>query len=264
MSEINNTCAFLSAEDFINLQTLKSAADKQNNKEPIKIEGVLLVDKPLKWTSFDVVNKIRFHLRKITNDKKIKVGHAGTLDPLATGLLIICVGRCTKQIDQFMGMPKSYTGTFQLGGITPSYDAETEVSATFPTEHITADTLETARKQFLGKIAQMPPMYSAIKKDGKALYELARKGKEVEVEARHIEIHQFDIEPITHNDISFYVHCSKGTYIRSLAYDFGKACDSGAYLTALRRTAIGDFDIKNAWQLPDLIAILDKKEENDD
>lgn len=211
--------------------------------------GVFLIDKPLEWTSFDVVNKLRYRLKNLLKDKKLKVGHAGTLDPLATGLLIVCVGKMTKQIDSFMGQPKTYTGTFKLGATTPTYDRETAEDAHFPTEHITPSVLEAARQQFLGEIDQLPPIYSAIKQEGTPLYELARKGKEVVVAPRRITIHQFDIQPITNENIEFYVHCAKGTYIRSLAFDFGKACNSGAYLTALRRTAIGDFSIDKAWDL---------------
>lgn len=218
--------------------------------------GCFLIDKPLDWTSFDVVNKLRFSLKRLLNDKKLKVGHAGTLDPLATGLLIVCIGKMTKQIDNFMGLPKTYTGTMRLGATTPSYDKETPEDAHYPTEHITPELTEQARQTFIGDIAQMPPMYSAIKKDGKALYELARQGKTIAVEPRNVSIQQFDIQQVTHNDFEFYVKCSKGTYIRSLAYDFGKACQSGGYLTALRRTAIGEFQIENAWNLDNLIEKL--------
>lgn len=227
--------------------------------------GVFLIDKPLKWTSFDVVNKLRFHLKRLMQDKKLKVGHAGTLDPLATGLLIVCVGKMTKQIDTLMGMEKGYTGIIRLGETTPSYDAETEVNARFPTEHITPSVLEAARQQFVGALDQLPPIFSAIKQEGTPIYELARQGKEVIVEPRKIHIYEFDIEPITHNEISFYTRCSKGTYIRSLAFDFGKACGSGGYLTQLCRTEIGDFKNENAWQLEGLIADLDEglKEKND-
>ncbi|MDZ7876432.1 MAG: tRNA pseudouridine(55) synthase TruB [Saprospiraceae bacterium] len=219
--------------------------------------GVFLIDKPLEWTSFDVVNKLRYRLKNLLKDKKLKVGHAGTLDPLATGLLIVCVGKMTKQIDTFMGQAKSYTGTIRLGATTPTYDRETAEDAQFPINHITPTLLETARQKFLGEIYQLPPIYSAIKQSGTPLYELARQGKEVVVEPRCITIHQFDIEPITDKDINFYVNCSKGTYIRSLAYDFGKTCESGGYLTALRRTAIGDFPIDKAWDLDILIKKLE-------
>ena len=220
--------------------------------------GVFLVDKPLGWTSFAVVNKLRHRLTRLYKNKKYKVGHAGTLDPLATGLLIICFGKMTKQIDAFMGLPKAYTGIIKLGETTPSYDAETEVNERFPIEHITPSVLEAARQQFLGDIDQLPPIFSAIKKDGKKLYESARAGETVDIQSRRITIHQFDIQQITESEISFYVRCSKGTYIRSLAYDFGKACGSGGYLTKLCRTEIGEFHNDNAWQLEDLVTELEK------
>ena len=220
--------------------------------------SVLLIDKPLNWTSFDVVNKLRFRLKNLLKDKKLKVGHAGTLDPLATGLLIVCVGKMTKQIDGFMGLPKVYTGTMRLGATTPSYDAETKVNETFETAHITPSVIEAAKSQFQGGIEQLPPIFSAIKQGGTPLYEMARKGQEVKVEPRKVHIHQFDITDFTNNELSFYVKCSKGTYIRSLAYDFGKACGSGAYLTSLCRTEIGEFQLKNAWNLEELIAEISK------
>ena len=220
--------------------------------------GVFLVDKPLGWTSFAVVNKLRHRLTRLYKNKKYKVGHAGTLDPLATGLLIICFGKMTKQIDSFMGLPKAYTGIIKLGETTPSYDAETEVNERFPIEHITPSVLEQARQQFLGQIDQIPPIFSAIKKDGKKLYESARAGETVDIQTRRITIHQFDIQQITKSEISFYVRCSKGTYIRSLAFDFGKACGSGGYLTKLCRTEIGEFHNDAAWQLEDLVTELEK------
>jgi tRNA pseudouridine55 synthase len=227
---------------------------EKNLEKLLNTEGsVLLIDKPLNWTSFDVVNKLRFKLKTLLKDKKLKVGHAGTLDPLATGLLIVCVGKMTKQIDSFMGLPKVYTGTMRLGATTPSYDAETEVNETFETSHITPSVIEAAKAQFQGDIEQLPPIFSAIKQGGTPLYEMARKGQEVIVEPRKVHIHQFDITDFTNNELSFYVKCSKGTYIRSLAYDFGKACGSGAYLTSLVRTEIGEFQLKNAWNLEELI-----------
>jgi tRNA pseudouridine55 synthase len=221
--------------------------------------GVFLIDKPLEWTSFDVVNKLRYRLKNLLHDKKLKVGHAGTLDPLATGLLIVCVGKMTKQIDGFMGQSKVYTGTIKLGATTPTYDRETAEDAHFLIEHITPSVLESARLKFIGEIDQLPPIYSAIKQAGTPLYELARKGKDVVVEPRRITIYQFDIQRITSENISFLVHCAKGTYIRSLAFDFGKACDSGGYLTALRRTKIGDFSVEKAWDLAVLTTELEGK-----
>ena len=219
---------------------------------------VFLIDKPYGWTSFDVVNKVRYRLKNILKDKKLKVGHAGTLDPLATGLLIVCVGKMTKRIDSFMGLPKAYTGTIRLGETTPSYDAETAVNATFAVEHITPSVLEAARQQFLGDIEQLPPIFSAIKQAGKPIYEMARQGIEVEVQPRKVHIYDLEIKTDTPVDISFYVKCSKGTYIRSLAFDFGKACGSGGYLTGLKRTEIGDFKIEDAWNLEDLITQMEE------
>jgi tRNA pseudouridine55 synthase len=211
------------------------------------LEGqVLRIDKPLHWSSFQAVNKIKWALKKHMGLKKIKVGHAGTLDPLATGLLIVCTGKFTKRIPELQGMEKEYTGTFHIGATTPSYDLETEINETFPTEHITNELIHETIKQFLGEIDQKPPVFSAIKKDGKRLYEHARKGEEVEIAFRKTTIHEFEITRIALPEIDFRVVCSKGTYIRSLAYDFGKALQSGAHLTALRRTKIGQFSVEGA------------------
>lgn len=207
---------------------------------------VVLIDKPLQWSSFQAVNKIKWALKKHLGLKKIKVGHAGTLDPLATGLLIVCTGKFTKQIMELQGMPKEYTGTFMIGSTTPSFDLETEVNATFPTEHITEELIHETVEQFLGEIDQQPPIFSAIKKDGKRLYEHARAGEEVEIAFRKTTIHEFEITRIALPEIDFRVVCSKGTYIRSLANDFGKALQSGAHLTVLRRTKIGEFSVENA------------------
>ena len=214
--------------------------------EDFKNGQLLLIDKPLKWTSFQVVNKLRWHIRKTFNLKKIKVGHAGTLDPLATGLLLICTGKKTKQIEQYQAQTKTYTGTFVLGSTTPSYDLETEVDATYPTAHITEKLIHQTTKQFEGKIQQQPPVFSALKKDGKRLYEFARTGKDVTISTREICIDYFKIKVLRGHEIDFEVQCSKGTYIRSLAHDFGRALNSGAYLSALRRTKIGDFSVENA------------------
>ena len=207
---------------------------------------VLLIDKPLHWTSFQVVNKLRWEIRQAFNLKKIKVGHAGTLDPLATGLLIICTGKMTKEIDTFQAQIKEYTGTIVLGSTTPSFDLETEINETFPTNHITEDLIHAATKQFVGEIQQFPPVFSAIKKDGKRLYEFARAGEAVEISARTVTIETFEITKMDGLNIHFRVVCSKGTYIRSLANDFGKALQSGAHLSALRRTKIGNFDVAQA------------------
>ena len=207
---------------------------------------LLLIDKPLHWTSFQAVNALKWAIRKKFHLKKIKIGHAGTLDPLATGLLLICTGKFTKRIPELQGQLKEYTGTFTLGATTPSYDLETEIDASYPTAHITTELLQQTRLQFVGKLQQQPPMFSALKKDGKRLYELARAGKSVAVKAREIEIFEFDVTPINETQVAFRVVCSKGTYIRSLAYDFGKALASGAHLSALRRTRIGSFYVDNA------------------
>ncbi len=221
------------------------------------MEGAcLLVDKPQDWTSFDVVNKIRGGLRHSLGIKKIKVGHAGTLDPMATGLLIVCTGSFTKKITEYQALPKEYTGTITLGATTPSYDAETEPDAKFPTAHITPAILETARKQFLGDIEQMPPMFSAIKVGGQPLYKKARKGEHMEVQPRPVTIYEFVITNIELPEITFRVRCSKGTYIRSLAHDLGRALDSGAYLSALRRTKIGEHDVADAWDMETLSSCI--------
>lgn len=222
-------------------------------EEDYKSGQVLLIDKPLNWTSFQVVNKLRWKIRKAFNIKKIKVGHAGTLDPLASGLLIICTGKMTKQIDTYQGQIKEYTGTIVLGSTTPSYDLETEVNETFPTSHITDDLLKETVAQFIGEIDQCPPIFSAIKKDGKRLYEFARAGESVKVKSRKIIIETFEINRFEKNEVDFRVVCSKGTYIRSLANDFGKALYSGAHLSTLRRTKIGEYHVDNAQTLDDFI-----------
>ncbi|MEZ4797200.1 MAG: tRNA pseudouridine(55) synthase TruB [Flavobacteriaceae bacterium] len=219
---------------------------------------ILLIDKPLHWTSFQVVNKLRWEIRQAYKIKKIKVGHAGTLDPLATGLLIICTGKMTKQIDTFQGQEKEYTGTFVLGSATPSYDLETEIDQTFSTKHITKQLVLETTKQFIGEIEQLPPVFSAIKKDGKRLYEFARAGESVEVTPRKITISEFEITRFENNEVDFRVVCSKGTYIRSLANDFGKALNSGAHLSVLRRTRIGDFKVENAQTIDEFIENIKK------
>ena len=207
---------------------------------------VLLIDKPLTWTSFQVVNKLRWEIKQRFNIKKIKVGHAGTLDPLATGLLIICTGKQTKQIDTYQGQVKEYTGTFTVGGTTPSYDLETAVEETFPTAHISEELLLKTTEQFTGEIQQKPPIFSAIKKDGKRLYELARKGETTEIKERTVTVSKFEITKVNLPEVGFRIICSKGTYIRSIAFDYGKALNSGAHLSALRRTKIGNFCVDDA------------------
>ncbi|MDA9067330.1 tRNA pseudouridine(55) synthase TruB [Flavobacteriaceae bacterium] len=213
------------------------------NEEDFRNGQVLLIDKPLNWTSFQVVNKIRWLIKNKFAIKKIKVGHAGTLDPLATGLLIICTGKMTKEISIFQNQTKKYTGTFLIGTTTPSFDLETKPNNTFPINHINEDLIINATKSFIGKIKQKPPIFSAIKKDGKRLYESARTGENVIINDRDIEILSFNISKINMPHIDFEVECSKGTYIRSLANDFGKKLNSGATLSKLRRTKIGEYSI---------------------
>ena len=208
---------------------------------------ILLIDKPLHFTSFQAVNKLKYALiNKVGLPKKFKIGHAGTLDPLASGLLLVCTGKFTKRITELQGQAKEYTGTFYLGATTPSYDLETEIDETFETKHINEALIRQTVKQFLGEIDQIPPIYSAIKKEGVRLYEHARAGETIEIASRKTSIHEFEITRIAMPEIGFRVVCSKGTYIRSLAFDFGKAMNSGSHLTALRRTKIGDYDVLNA------------------
>lgn len=215
------------------------------------LEGrVLLVDKPLEWTSFDIIKKIR------VSAGISKVGHAGTLDPLATGLLIVCTGKFTKKINEYMGMEKEYTGTFTLGAVTPTYDRESEPVSHKPYEHLDAAALQNALPQFTGTIQQVPPTHSAIKKDGKPVYLMARKGIEVKLEPRTITISTFEITRIELPVVGFRVVCSTGTYIRSLANDFGAALGCGGYLSSLRRTRIGEFLVNDAFQIDTLAAEL--------
>tara|TARA_B100000768_G_scaffold131686_1_gene122354 strand:+ start:4817 stop:5506 length:690 start_codon:yes stop_codon:yes gene_type:complete len=225
-------------------------------KEEYLSGKLLLIDKPLNWTSFQVVNKIRWLIRNKFSLKKIKVGHAGTLDPLATGLLIICTGKMTKEISKFQIQTKKYTGTFLLGTTTPSYDLETEPNKTFPVDHVTEDLITKSVQKFIGKIKQKPPIFSAIKKNGKRLYESARRGEDVIIEDREIEIFSFNILKIDIPNIDFEVECSKGTYIRSLANDFGKELSSGATLTKLKRTKIGKYSVDKSISIDKFINIL--------
>jgi len=221
----------MSAEDYLNGQ-------------------VILIDKPLYWTSFQAVNKLKYVLiNKLGLPKKFKIGHAGTLDPLATGLLLVCTGKFTKRIMELQGQAKEYTGTFYMGATTPSYDLETEINENFSVSHIDEALILETVNQFLGEINQKPPIYSAIKKEGVRLYEHARAGETVEIATRKTTIHEFQITRIALPEVDFRVVCSKGTYIRSLAFDFGKALASGAHLTALRRTKIGNYDVKNALEV---------------
>lgn len=219
--------------------------------------AMLLVDKPKGWTSFDVVNKLRWAIRRKLNVKKIKVGHSGTLDPMATGLLIICVGKFTKRLQELEGLPKSYTGTMEFGAKTPSYDAESEVSETFPIENLTPERITQQLDNFKGWIDQKPPMFSAIKVNGQPLYKLARKGKTIEVKSRRVEVTKFELTNIELPKVDFEVDCSKGTYIRSLAHDLGASVDNGAYLSALRRSSIGKYAIQDAFVLEELVKLID-------
>ncbi len=221
------------------------------------LEGeVLLIDKPLGWTSFDVVNSIRYTIKRTLNIKKIKVGHAGTLDPLATGLLIVCTGKFTKQIESFQGLDKVYVGSMFVGATTPSYDKETEVDQTFDTSGISKKQLLETVKQFTGDIEQTPPKYSAVKVDGKRAFEYARKDNEVKIKSRQITIHEFNLLNFELPEIDFMVTCSKGTYIRSLVNDFGKALNNGAYMSSLRRTAIGDYSVSDAYSVEGIKEII--------
>jgi tRNA pseudouridine55 synthase len=214
--------------------------------EDYKEGQLILIDKPLEWTSFQVVNKIRWLIKQQFKIKKIKVGHAGTLDPLASGLLLLCVGKFTKKIDTYQAQVKEYTGTITLGATTPSYDLETEIDERFDYSSITSEEINDATLQFIGKIQQQPPIFSALKKEGKRLYEYARAGEEVEIPKRTVNISAFEITKIELPNIGFRVVCSKGTYIRSLAHDFGKSLNNGGHLSALRRTKIGDYSVKDA------------------
>ncbi len=207
---------------------------------------VLLIDKPLEWTSFDVVNKIRYSLKRYLNIKKIKVGHAGTLDPLATGLVIVCTGKATKQIEQFSGLDKQYVADVELGSTTPTYDKESEPDAIYSWEHITEELVREKLDLFRGDIEQVPPIYSALKVKGVKAYDLARKGKDVQMKARNINISKLDLLEFGEKYLQLDVSCSKGTYIRSLAYDLGVALNSGAHLSGLVRTRIGDYQLKDA------------------
>ncbi|RRN76618.1 tRNA pseudouridine(55) synthase TruB, partial [Pseudoxanthomonas sp. SGD-10] len=227
--------------------------DEKEKKEFPKFDftkgEVLLLNKPYKWTSFDVVGKLRNSFKPL----KLKVGHAGTLDPLATGLLIICTGKLTKQIDLYQAEDKEYTGTITLGSTTPSYDLETEPDNFFNISNITEEDIKGTAKHFIGEIQQYPPAHSAIKKDGERLYMKARRGEEVELKARDVTISEFEITGTELPHVHFRVVCSKGTYIRSLAHDFGKKLNSGAHLSRLRRTKSGEFSVENAFEIMELV-----------
>ena len=229
------------------MSSFKAMIMDERTQEDFLDGQILLIDKPYEWSSFQALNKIKWAIRKkFELGKKFKIGHAGTLDPLATGLLIICTGKFTKKIPDLQGQVKEYTGLFCLGATTPSYDLETAVDHHYPMDHITREEIEKTAKLFLGEITQHPPIFSALKKDGKRAYELARKGEKVELKSRKVTIHEFEITKIDLPNVYFRVVCSKGTYIRSLAHDFGKKLQSGAYLGALRRTKIGSFNVNDS------------------
>jgi tRNA pseudouridine55 synthase len=233
--------------------TYKLDSTSPPNKEFDFAAGeLLLVNKPYQWTSFDVVGKLRNSFKPL----KLKVGHAGTLDPLATGLLIICTGKMTKQIDTFQAEEKEYTGTMVLGATTPSYDMETAVEEKFDTSNLTNDAIRNACKQFMGDIQQYPPAHSAIKIDGERLYEKARRGEDVELRLRSVTISAFEITRVELPEVDFRVVCSKGTYIRSLVHDFGKALNNGAYLSNLVRTRSGNYHLKDAWEVMELVDVI--------
>lgn len=217
----------------------------------------ILLNKPYKWTSFDLVNKVKFKVKHKLRVKKIKVGHAGTLDPLATGLMIVCVGKYTKKIDTYQSQVKEYIATLQLGATTPSFDLETEIDQEYPTEHITRERIDETLKGFIGSIEQRPPDYSAVKVNGKRAYEYARKGQEVEIKKKTLVIDEIEVLEFDENVLKIRVVCSKGTYIRALARDIGQALNSGAHLTALQRTQIGDFKIDDAIEIEDFIKFLE-------
>lgn len=231
-----------------------------NKTYDFKKGEVLLVDKPLHWTSFDIVNKLRFPLKRKYKIKRFKVGHAGTLDPLATGLLVICTGKMTKQINGFVIDNKEYTGVIQLGSTTPSYDLESEIDQVFPTDHINQELIDSITPQFVGEIKQTPPIFSAKKVDGKRAYDLARKGIEVKLKENDITILSLELKLIDKAQIEFTVNCSKGTYIRSLANDIGKALNSGGHLIELRRTRSGDFKTENAKSVDEWVEIINNTE----
>lgn len=231
---------------------------EKENTYNFKEGALLLVDKPLHWTSFDVVNKLRWRLKKGFQQKKFKVGHAGTLDPLATGLLVICTGKSTKLSQQLSAEEKSYTGTFLLGKTTPSYDLETEFNQTFDTHSITTEEIIATAASFAGKQMQTPPIFSAKKVDGKRAYTAARKGKEIKLEEKEINILSFKITKIDLPKVDFHIRCSKGTYIRSIANDFGKKLNNGATLIALRRTASGSFTIEKAKTVDEWLHIINQ------
>ncbi len=225
---------------------------------------ILYFNKPLTWTSFNLVNRVRGVLSRHLGVKKLKVGHAGTLDPLATGVMILCTGKATKLIESFQYQTKEYIATLQLGATTPSFDLEKEIDATYPTEHITEELVRNTLQQFVGTIEQIPPTFSAVKIDGKRAYEYAREGKEVEIKAKTLIIDEIELLDCQLPSITIRVVCSKGTYIRALARDIGVALQSGAHLTALQRTRIGDIDLSQCLEYDDFVNQLANQKENID
>jgi tRNA pseudouridine55 synthase len=232
-------------------------AGQRISHEDLKLGGCFLVDKPLEWTSFDVVNKLRYHIRRKLGLKKYKIGHAGTLDPLASGLLLICFSHYTKKIEELMGHSKSYSATFRLWATTPCYDAELPIDTYYPQRSISEKSIHEAGASFLGETKQYPPVFSALKLNGVPMYKLARDGKAPEMNSRTINISQLEITKIDLPFIDLEIDCSKGTYIRSIAYDMGQKLNNGAYLSALRRTKIGAYSVDNAWTVSDLCQCID-------
>jgi tRNA pseudouridine55 synthase len=222
--------------------------------------GVILLNKPYEWTSFQAVNKVKYLLKHYYDLKKVKIGHAGTLDPLATGLLILCIGKYTKKIEEYQAQEKEYTGTFYLGATTPCFDKEKEIDNYYPTEHITEEDIYKAAEHFLGEQEQVPPVFSALKVNGVRAYAFARENKDVELKSRKITIKEFEITRIAMPEVDFRIVCSKGTYIRSIARDFGSYLNSGAYLTALCRTRIGDYKLSEAQTIEEIISEYNKGE----
>jgi len=220
--------------------------------------SILLVDKPLRWTSFDVVNKLKYEIQKITQCRKFKIGHAGTLDPLASGLLVVCIGKCTKLIEEIQAQSKQYTGIFTLGATTASYDLEQEPENFLPFKHISAKQIEAAVNRLTGTIAQSPPLFSAVRVAGKRAFDYARQNQDVKLQPKQVTIHSFHIEDINLPEITFVISCSKGTYIRATARDLGELLGCGAYLSQLRRTKIGDFQVENAL---DFMPFIGKRDE---
>jgi len=222
------------------------------------LEGeVFYVDKPLHWTSFNMINKLRWKMQKTLKIKKIKVGHAGTLDPLATGVMIVCTGKATKLIESYQYQTKEYIATLQLGATTPCFDLEKPIDATFPTDHITRKLIDKVIPHFTGEIWQVPPVYSAVKVDGKRAYDYAREGQEVELKPKLLVIDEIEVLDFSLPVLKIRVVCSKGTYIRALARDIGIALNSGAYLLDLQRTRIGDIKLENCWQVDDLVKYIE-------